>query len=234
MGCWEESPRCLWGSWVHNPLRRPPLWHLFVIILEEPTCRGFPSSNQKGGGRQTEQRTGRSLWTKVSVESQKPPRLLASIWETGRHGWEGQDASFILPVKVFSVFNALLTKSFKQKNRQVWCGKPDVLFSANECENQQRPWKRHFCLFLVSPADRHSWPLESPVPSYHRLLSLMQTEKDGKTECAGSNLVTPHNLSKRGEEISWKLFPPPSWVTPNSFKFLLPLVCGNNLRVILL
>lgn len=119
--------------------------------------QGFPSSNQKGGGRQTEQRTGRSLWTKVSVESQKPPRLLADSCLRDRQAGMGRTRCFFHSTcqGIFSI-SALLTKSFKQKNRQIWCGKPDVLFSANERVNQQRPWKRHFCLFLVSPADRHS------------------------------------------------------------------------------
>lgn len=46
--------------------------------------------------------------------------------------------SFYLCLGIFGI-NTLLTKSFKKMNRYVWCRKLDVLFSANERENQPRP-----------------------------------------------------------------------------------------------
>lgn len=44
----------------------------------------------------------------------------------------------------------------------------------------------------------------------------MQTEKDGKTECAGSDLVTPQSLKEVKKEVG-SYSPPPA---PSYLKFL--------------
>lgn len=188
MECWKESPRCLWRSWEYTIHSEGLLrGTIFCHNTRGNNMQGFPSPKQKGGGRQTEQRTGWSLWIKVSVESQKPPRLLASIWGTGMHGREGQDASFILPVKVFSVLT-LFWQSHLNKRTGGLVRKTRCPFSGQWTWKSAKTLEKAF-LPLPGLTSRQTLLTPSvPVPSYHRLLSLKckqkKTEKQSVQEAA--------------------------------------------------
>lgn len=206
---------------VHNPLRRPLSQHLYVIILEELTRRVSQALSKRGvGGKLNEELGGacelRSVWNLRN----HPDSWLPSEGKACTDGKDKMLLSFYLCQGIFSI-NALLTKSFKKKNRQVWYRKPDVLFSANERENQQRPWKRHFCLFLVSPADRHSWPLVSQCQLPQTTELEMQTEKRQKNRVCRQRLGhTP--IFKRGEEIKLEVISSPPELPQIPFSFYFP------------